>query len=230
MRKNMGSRLFSFILITTLMISSVLVMPACSSEPAQPLQSIEVRDYQGQQLSSIKDVQEVSIKGKQLIDKSKYRLEISGLVEKPVKLSYDQILNENGHYQKVVKLWCVDDWTATILWEGVLVSDLVNRARVLPEAKIMIFHAQDGYTTSLPVEYILDKNIILAYKMNDVIISPERGFPFQLVAENKWGYKWIKWVTKIELSDDVNYRGYWEENGYANNGDTTNDFLERFQR
>jgi len=52
--------------------------------------------------------------------------------------------------------------------------------------------------------------------MNSETLRPERGFPFQLVAEDKWGYKWIKWVTRIELSDDSEYLGYWEEVGYSN--------------
>jgi DMSO/TMAO reductase YedYZ molybdopterin-dependent catalytic subunit len=52
--------------------------------------------------------------------------------------------------------------------------------------------------------------------MNGVVIPPERGFPFQLVAESKYGYKWIKWITTIELSDNADYLGYWESRGYSN--------------
>jgi len=52
-----------------------------------------------------------------------------------------------------------------------------------------------------------------------VVLPPERGFPFQLVAESKLGYKWIKWITEIELSDDVNYRGFWESRGFSNDAD-----------
>jgi DMSO/TMAO reductase YedYZ molybdopterin-dependent catalytic subunit len=55
--------------------------------------------------------------------------------------------------------------------------------------------------------------------MNNITLLTERGYPFQLVAEDKWGYKWIKWVTEIELSDNNNYEGYWESRGYNNNGD-----------
>jgi DMSO/TMAO reductase YedYZ molybdopterin-dependent catalytic subunit len=55
--------------------------------------------------------------------------------------------------------------------------------------------------------------------MNNVTIPPERGFPFQLVAESKWGYKWIKWVSEVELTDDAGFKGYWESRGYSNNGD-----------
>jgi DMSO/TMAO reductase YedYZ molybdopterin-dependent catalytic subunit len=72
----------------------------------------------------------------------------------------------------------------------------------------------------------MDKDIMLAYKMNGVTLLPERGFPFELVAENKWGYKWIKWVDKIELSADESYRGYWESRGYSNDGDLDKDFSD----
>jgi len=101
----------------------------------------------------------------------------------------------------------------------VLVEDLIAEAKASPEANTVIFHGYDGYTTSLPLDYIMGQDIMLAYKMNGVVLPPERGAPFQLVAESKWGYKWIKWVTRIELSNDANYRGYWERRGYSNDGD-----------
>ena len=128
-------------------------------------------------------------------------------------------------YKKVVTLDCVEGWSVTILWEGVLVRDLLAQAKPLPEAKVIIFHAYDGYTTSLPIDYIMNNDIIMAYQMNEVTLPPERGFPFQLVAESKWGYKWIKWITEIELSSDVNYRGYWESQGYSNEGDLNEGFF-----
>jgi len=76
-----------------------------------------------------------------------------------------------------------------------------------------------AYTSSLPIDYLVDNDILMAYKMNGLPLSPERGAPFQLVAESKWGYKWVKWITEIELSDDVGYEGYWESRGFSNSGD-----------
>jgi DMSO/TMAO reductase YedYZ molybdopterin-dependent catalytic subunit len=101
----------------------------------------------------------------------------------------------------------------------VLVKDLLEPAGVNPNATTVIFYAYDGYSTSMPLDYIDDNNILIAYKMNNVTLPPERGFPFQLVAESKWGYKWIKWITTIELSDNKNYRGFWESRGYPNEAD-----------
>ena len=94
-----------------------------------------------------------------------------------------------------------------------------------PDANTVIFYAADGYSTSLPLDYIKDRDIILAYSMNGVILPAERGFPFQLVAEDRWGYKWIKWVTGIEVSDDPAYRGYWEKRGYSQTGDLQKSFF-----
>ena len=190
------------------------------------LEGVEVREYQGQDLSSVNDFQENSIKGPQYVNITDYSLNITGLVGKPLSYTYDEVIKNNTRYQKVVRLDCVEGWAVNILWEGVQVRDILAKANPLPTAKVVIFHAYDGYTTSFPIEYVMDNPIIMAYKMNDVTIPPERGYPFQLVAEDKWGYKWIKWITQIELSDDTAYRGFWEMRGYSNTGDLDKDFLD----
>jgi DMSO/TMAO reductase YedYZ molybdopterin-dependent catalytic subunit len=191
------------------------------------LKPVEVRDYQGEKLSSINDFRENSIKGPQHVDIEGYRLKISGLVENPGAYTYDEVIDNHQSYEKVVTLDCVEGWGVKILWKGLLVKDLLAEAKPLSSARVVIFHAYDGYTTSLPLEYITNNDILIAYKMNGVTIPPERGFPFELVAESKWGYKWIKWITEIELSDDINYRGYWEQRGYSNSGDLDKGFFDR---
>ena len=57
---------------------------------------------------------------------------------------------------------------------------------------------------------------MIADKINDVQLPPRQGFPFQLIAEQKYGYKWIRWINRIELSSDSEYLGYWESRGYSN--------------
>jgi len=207
-------------------ISIPLISPPIPVFPSRPVaptppQSTtlypgEVQEYQGQSLSPAASVYENAIAGTQFINPENYTLTISGLVNKTVQLSYNQVLTQHQSYQKVVTIYCVEGWSATILWEGFLVKDLIQDAGPQAAANTVIFHASDGYTTALPLNYLTSNNIILAYKMNGVVIPPERGFPFQLVAESKYGYKWIKWVTGIELSNDPNYLGYWESNGYSN--------------
>jgi DMSO/TMAO reductase YedYZ molybdopterin-dependent catalytic subunit len=177
----------------------------------------EIRDYQGENLSSISDVINNAIRGTQYINASTYQLEVTGLVNKTLKMSYDELINDFQTYQKVVTLNCVQGWSAKILWEGFLVSDLLNNTGVNSNAVAAIFYASDGYSTSLPLEYLTSKNIMLANKMNGLMLPPERGFPFQLVAESQYGYKWIKWLTKIEVTDNPDYLGTWEKQGYPNN-------------
>ncbi len=189
-----------------------------SSQPLKKLKEVEVRQYHGKNLSSIGDFRENSIKGPQYVDKESYRLTVKGLVDRELSLPYDDIVSLDN-YEKVVTLHCVEGWSVKILWQGVLVRDILKKAGPKNSAKIVILRAVDGYSTSFPLEYFMNNDIIIAYKINGVVLPPERGFPFQLVAEDKWGYKWIKWIKEIELSDNENFRGYWERYGYSQKGD-----------
>jgi DMSO/TMAO reductase YedYZ molybdopterin-dependent catalytic subunit len=215
--------------MSALVVLGGWILAGCGAAGEQKMTSrlppAEIREYEGQNLSSIDDFRENSIKGTQTVSLDTYTLKVTGLVEKPLALTYEQVLARDL-YSKVVTLHCVEGWDATILWEGVLIDDLLQAAGVKDEAVIAIFHAADGYTSSLPINFLRDKKILLAYKMNGVVLPPERGFPFQVVAEAKWGYKWVKWVTEIELSNDPTYRGYWESFGYSNTGDLDQPFLE----
>ena len=212
------------ILISTL---AVLSCAGAGQSNINELAAVQVREYEGENLSSITAFRENSIKGPQYVEVDNYRLKVTGVVGEQKEYTYDQVLSAFSNYQKVVTLNCVEGWSATILWEGVLVKDILNASAPLPDGTVVIFHAYDGYTTSFPLEYLINNDILLAYKMNGVVLPPERGYPFQLVAEEKWGYKWIKWVTEIELSDDENYRGFWEQRGYSNSGNLDEGFFER---
>ncbi len=190
-----------------------------TANETETLESVEIREYEGKDLSAIADFRENSIKGPQYIDVENYTLVVRGLVNKELEYTYDAVIDDNQHFKKVVTLNCVEGWSVTILWEGVLVGDVIEEAGVDPAANTVIFYAYDGYSTSVPLDYIIDNNIMIAYKMNNVTLPPERGFPFQLVAESKYGYKWIKWITEIEVSDNPDYLGYWERRGYPNDAD-----------
>jgi len=200
---------------------------ASRDDDPMELEGVEVREYEGDDLSSVFEFRENSIIGTQHIDIEEYQLKVTGLVDAPLTYTYDEVLDGYASYNKVVTLNCVEGWSVTILWEGVLVRDLIEDAGFLPKANVIILHAYDGYTTSLPVDYFLNNDILIAYKMNSITLPPARGFPFQLVAESKWGYKWIKWITEIELSDDIDYKGYYESYGYNNTADIDESFSGR---
>ena len=168
---------------------------------------------------------ETDIAGPQQVSLGTYRLKVSGLVNTPLELTYDQVLGYD-HFSKVVTLHCVEGWDATILWEGVRIEDILAAAGVRDGAPVVIFHAVDGYTSSLPLAFIQANDILLAFNMNGLTLAAQYGFPFQVVAESKWGYKWVKWVDGIELSSDTSYRGYWETRSYNNNGDQSGPMFE----
>ena len=203
-------------ILAVLLIVGIMLMSVYLLSPPRMLYPEEIRDYEGQDLSSISDFRENSIKGPQQVNESTYRLTITGLVNQTVEYTYADVINGFQKYQKVVTLHCVEGWSVKILWAGFLLKDLLNEAGISPEAVVVIFYAYDGYSTSLPLNYILDNDILIAYKMNGLTLPPERGFPFQLVAESKYGYKWIKWITQIELSNNTDYLGYWESRGFSN--------------
>jgi DMSO/TMAO reductase YedYZ molybdopterin-dependent catalytic subunit len=217
------------IAVVAIVIVVVFVNPALQrgqrTNDTKQLAAIEVRSYQGDDLSSINDFRENSIAGPQHVNESDYRLTVTGLTTTTKVSTYRDILDNHQHYSKVVTLFCVEGWDVTLLWEGVLVRDLIIEAGVDPRANTVIFHAHDGYTTSFPLSYVMDNDIIMAYAMNNVTLPAERGYPFELVAEDKWGYKWIKWIEEIELSDNPNYKGYWELRGYSNSGNLTGSYF-----
>jgi len=194
----------------------LLVMLGCTASHTPDLTKAEVREYQGKRLDSIVDARDVSIKGPQNINLEQYKLEVNGLVENPKNYSYNEVVSHRA-YIKEVELNCIEGWKADVLWQGILLKELFDEVKVKKDANTVIFKAADGYSTSLPLEYILNKDILLGYKINNVTLDPAHGFPFELVAEDKFGYKWIKWVTNIELSNNSSYEGYWESRSYDNN-------------
>ncbi len=124
-------------------------------------------------------------------------------------------------YEKLITLHCVEGWDATILWKGVLLEDLIDLAGAAGEADTVIFHCVDGYTTFIPLDTIIEKQIILAYSSNGITLPAALGFPFIVVAEDKLGYKWARWVSEIELSKGTQSSGYWENRGYDPDADVT---------
>lgn len=207
------------------MLIAGCAVPSHGDDDGVNLAEVEVRQYEGEDLSSITHFRENSIRGPQSVDVDGYTLTVSGLVRDSKEFAYDEIITSHETYRKVVTLYCVEGWDVTILWEGILLRDLIEEAGAAPEAHTVIFRAVDGYSTSLPLTYIFENDILLAHKMNGVMLPSERGFPFHLVAESKWGYKWIKWVREIELSDDEHFLGYWEQRGFSNSADRDDSFF-----
>jgi DMSO/TMAO reductase YedYZ molybdopterin-dependent catalytic subunit len=205
------------IILSIVMFIIVLIMfSSCLSRPENGTET-EATEYLGIKLTPISEQGNNAIKGTQFIDKDTYRLQIDGMVERPINLTYDQITNFTP-VSKVVRLNCVEGWGFTAKWTGIPVKTLLDETGIKENATTVIFYSVDGYSTSHDINYLLDNNIMLAYRINDITLPPDRGFPLQLVAEDKYGYKWAKWIDHIELVN-TSYKGYWESKGYNNKGD-----------
>ena len=146
------------------------------------LREQEILEYEGEKLSPIDtSFRENSISGPQHIDREEYSLRVDGLVRTPTSLSYEEVLAHNT-YKKVITLQCITGWSARVLWEGVLLRDIIDAAGRTDAAAVVILHAYDDYTTSFPIEFFYEKDILMAYKINDVELPPERGFPFPRIS------------------------------------------------
>ena len=175
----------------------------------------EVREYKGMRLDPAIGPRDNSIRGTQHVSMDKYTLEVTGLVDTPLEMTYEEVLEFDAH-ERLITLYCVEGWDATILWKGVRLMDLIEAAGLQDDVTTVIFKASDGYTTSLPLSVVIERDMLLAYQSNGIDLPPQMGYPFIVVAEDKLGYKWCRWVNEIELYDDENYLGYWEERGYSN--------------
>ena len=215
-----------WVMMSALMILILGLLGACGSTSSEPVGTVpgevEATEFEGVTLSPIRAQRNNALKGTQVIDPSTYTLTIDGLVDRPLSLTYAE-LQAYPQQSWLMDLNCVEGWSFTAKWTGPSLATILDDAGVQPGAMVAIFYTTDvptGYT-SLDVDYLRKNDILLGMKLNDITLPVDRGFPFQVVAKAKYGYKWAKWVTRIELSDDVNFRGFWETGGYNNNADDT---------
>jgi len=211
-----------FIIAIVLAVVLLVSTATCSPSYTPPAGEVEATEFMGVQLTPISQQRNNALAGTQVINNETYQLVVDGLVDSPLSLSYTDLLSY-PQVSKLADLVCVEGWRFTAKWTGPTLDSIFADAGAKPEAKIAIFYSTDspvGYT-SLELSYIQEGNIIIAVRDNDITLPPDMGFPFQVVADGKWGYKWAKWVTRIELSADTGFRGYWESRGYSNSADAT---------
>lgn len=143
-----------------------------------------------------------------------YRLRIDGMVKHPLTMTIDDILRhpaitETRYYQ------CVTGWKVpNAKWTGIRLSDLLDRVQPLSGAHAVKFYSFDGaYTESLTMAQARQSDVLLAYKLMDKPLSRAQGAPLRLVVPGMYGYKFAKWVDRVELIP-APIDGYWERNGY----------------
>ena len=152
------------------------------------------------------------------IDINQWELEVGGLVENPLVLSYSDILNmpQSSVFATLESISNPQGGSmiGNAVWTGVSFDYILEYAVPDKDALEVVFYCEDGYSTSLTIEDVLVEGVILAYKMNGKALTPEHGYPVRMVVPEKYGMKWPKWVNTIELVD-YDYKGYWEQRGWS---------------
>jgi DMSO/TMAO reductase YedYZ molybdopterin-dependent catalytic subunit len=147
-----------------------------------------------------------------------YRLRVDGLVENPLSLTVAD-LRSLPATRLTRDFQCVTGWVVgDVHWVGVRLVDLAEHASVEPAASAFRFTSFDGaYTESLTIEQARESGAIVAYSMLGAPVTREHGGPVRLYVPDMFGYKSIKWLSRIELVTHAQ-PGYWEQNGYPVNG------------
>jgi len=152
-----------------------------------------------------------------IFDAESWRLEIGGLVRKPVSIDYDT-LRSLPRAEQVSTFHCVTGWTVKdVRWAGVRFKDLLALAEPLPEATAIRFVSMEvPYNDSLTLDQVALPNVMLAYELDGKPLSRPHGSPARVVIPEMYGYKGVKWLTRMEL---VAHQptGYWEGLGYDQN-------------
>ncbi len=143
-----------------------------------------------------------------------YRLQVSGLVDRPVTLSLDD-LHRLPQTSLTRDFQCVTGWRVPkVAWSGVALVDLLEVVGVRPSARAVRFTSFDGtYTESLTLEQARRRDVLVATRMLGAPVTREHGGPVRLYVAPMYGYKSLKWLGGIELTDTVR-AGYWERRGY----------------
>jgi DMSO/TMAO reductase YedYZ molybdopterin-dependent catalytic subunit len=152
-----------------------------------------------------------------LFDPRTWRLEIGGLVRKPQRLTYDE-LRQLPRAEQISTFHCVTGWTVEhVHWAGVRFADLLARSEPLPEAKAIRFVSlEEPYTDSLTLRQARLPDVMLAYEMDGQPLTRPHGSPARVVIPEMYGYKGVKWLTRMELISSEP-TGYWENLGYDQN-------------
>jgi DMSO/TMAO reductase YedYZ molybdopterin-dependent catalytic subunit len=154
-----------------------------------------------------------------VIDGATYVLPITGLVERPLQLTLDEIRSRYQKRDQFVTLSCISgrvgtDLIGTTLWSGASFQEILADAGVKPEAKYLFITSGDGFYESLSLELInSDERIMLAYDWDGLPIPVDHGFPLRIYIPDRFGMKQPKWITAIEVVDEY-VEGYWVERGW----------------
>lgn len=152
------------------------------------------------------------------VDGEGWSLTIDGLVNQPLKLSYEEIV-QRATVRKITTLCCISnelggDLIGTAEWQGLPLADLLTEAGVQENAIDLKFRCSDDYEDSIPVGQGMDPDTLVVIGMNGEPLAPDHGYPARLIVPGIYGMKNVKWVERIEVVDE-DFKGYWQTRGWS---------------
>lgn len=151
-------------------------------------------------------------------DLDAWSLSIWGEVEEPYSLRWDELMALD-QVTITTDIHCVTRWSKLdTTWTGVRVRDVLERARVTPEGTFVMAHCDGGYTTNLPLEALLDDDVLLAHQYDGRPLEHDHGAPLRLLVPKRYFWKSAKFLRQLEVMTE-DREGFWELNGYHNGAD-----------
>jgi DMSO/TMAO reductase YedYZ molybdopterin-dependent catalytic subunit len=152
------------------------------------------------------------------IDATEWRLQLEGLVDNPMTLTIEDIINRRAVTQ-VVTMQCISnpiggDLTSTSRWTGTPLVELLEDAGLRAGAEELYIESADGFYESVAMDDLMDQRTLLVYAMNGVPLPVEHGFPLRIYIPNRYGMKQPKWITRMEVVDNQG-PGYWVDRGWS---------------
>jgi DMSO/TMAO reductase YedYZ molybdopterin-dependent catalytic subunit len=151
-------------------------------------------------------------------DLATWDFEVFGEVERPLRLSWDE-LQELPSTEITIDIHCVTRWSRfDTSFRGVHWRDLAKLVEPRPNARFVVAHAEQGFSSNVPLDAIEDENALIAYEADGEPLTPEHGWPLRLVVPSRYFWKSAKWLRGLELKT-TDQPGFWERYGYHNDAD-----------
>ncbi|MFL5893533.1 MAG: sulfite oxidase-like oxidoreductase [Thermoleophilaceae bacterium] len=151
-------------------------------------------------------------------DLASWDVKVFGAVESPLTLGWDE-LQALPQTEVVTDIHCVTRWSKLdTTWKGVAVRELLDRARLKPDGRFVMAYSDGGYTTNLPLEALLDDDVLLAHTYDGKPLEHDHGAPLRLLVPKRYFWKSAKFVRGLEVMSE-DRMGFWELNGYHNDAD-----------
>jgi DMSO/TMAO reductase YedYZ molybdopterin-dependent catalytic subunit len=156
------------------------------------------------------------------VDLTTWDFKVTGEVERELTLTWEQLL-ELPSREVTVDIHCVTRWSRfDTTFKGVHWSELAKLVAPKPSARFVIAHAEQGFTSNMPLDAIEDEHALIAYEADGEPLTPDHGRPLRLLVPSRYFWKSAKWLRALELRAD-DQPGFWERYGYHNDADFTRE-------